>query len=253
VEIIGYTASVLVGLSLGLIGSGGSILTVPILVYFFGIDPLLAGTYSLFVVGITSASGLFNHLKKGNVDLRITLFFGLPSLLAVLIMRRWIMPAIPHHLINIGAFAVLLLGASIFMINFKDSRHTNRSCTPSYSKLIFQSLLTGIITGFVGVGGGFIIIPSLILFAGLNIKKAIGTSVAIVTISSLLGVLGDVNGQTFFDYRFLASFSVFAIAGIMTGIYLSKYISNEKLKLAFASFLLLMGTFILINTLIKYT
>lgn len=259
-EIAGYAASVLIGLSLGLIGGGGSILTVPILIYFFDIDPVMATTYSLFVVGITSSAGAISHYKKGNVDFKIALIFGIPSLIAVFSMRKWIMPTIPHHLISIGhfeltkpilimlSFAVLMLTASVAMI--KKSR-VKAVLKVNYTKLIFQSILTGIITGFVGVGGGFLIIPSLVLFAGLRMKKAVGTSLMVMTISSLLGVLGDISRHALINYSFLITFSAFAVAGIIIGSYFIKHIHETKLKPAFGWFVLVMSIFVLISTLYK--
>jgi uncharacterized membrane protein YfcA len=262
VEITGYAAAILIGLSLGLIGGGGSILTVPILIYFFHIEPVIATTYSLFVVGITSSAGAFSHYKKGNVNFKIALLFGLPSLAAIFIMRKWVMPAIPHHLFNLGqfeltkptllmlVFAGLMLAASISMIRKKKEFITG-DLAISYTKLVFQSLLVGIITGFVGVGGGFLIIPSLVLFAGLPMKKAVGTSLMVMTISSLLGVLGDVSRHESLNYTFLMIFSAFAVAGIIAGSYFTKYVNDAKLKPAFGWFVLVMGIFVLITTLYK--
>jgi uncharacterized membrane protein YfcA len=262
VEVAGYAAAILVGLSLGLIGGGGSILTVPILVYFFKIDPVMATTYSLFVVGFTSSAGAVSHYQKGNVNFKVALIFGIPSLLAVFVMRKWVMPVMPHHLLNIGAFeltksifimlvfSVLMLAASISMTRKKMKILTDKS-NLNYTKLIIQSIIVGIITGFVGVGGGFLIIPSLVLFANLPIKKAVGTSLMVMTISSLLGVLGDVSRHALIDYTFLVEFSAFAVGGIITGSYLIKYVNDTKLKPAFGWFVLVMGIFVLITTLYK--
>ncbi|MGY4384005.1 putative membrane protein YfcA [Pedobacter sp. UYP24] len=261
-EIAGYAASVLIGMSLGLIGGGGSILTVPILVYFFGIDPILATTYSLFVVGLTSAVGTISHYQKGNVNFKIALVFGIPSLISVFIMRKWVMPAVPHHLLKIGdfeltksvllmlVFAVLMLAASISMIR-KEKTAPNTEHQTNHLKLVLLSIVVGIITGFVGVGGGFLIIPSLVLFAGLPMKKAVGTSLMIMTISSLLGVLGDVSQHAAINYSFLILFSAFAIGGIIAGSYLTKYVNDTKLKPAFGWFVLIMGIFVLVSTLTK--
>lgn len=237
-------------------------MTVPILVYFFKVDPVLATTYSLFVVGITSSVGAFSHYKKGNVRLDLALLFGIPSLMAVFIMRKWVMPAVPQHLFSLGnfeiskgimlmlVFAVLMLTASVSMIK----KSTVKTASPqqlNYIKLIFQSIFVGIITGFVGVGGGFLIIPSLLLFAGLPMKKAVGTSLMIIAISSLLGFLGDVSRHAPINYAFLILFSAFAVVGIMSGSYLSKYVTDTKLKPAFGWFVLIMGVFVLISTIIK--
>lgn len=263
-ETAGYAASVLIGLSLGLIGGGGSILTVPILVYFFHVDPVLATTYSLFVVGLTSSAGAISHYRKGNVKLNIALFFGIPSLIAVFIMRKWVMPAVPPHLLSLGhfeltkgvllmlVFALLMVAASFSMIRRKDTGKNSIELNDiSYSKLIVLSIIVSIITGFVGVGGGFLIIPSLVLFANLPMKKAVGTSLMVMAISSLLGVLGDISSHAPIHYLFLLLFSAFAIAGIIAGSYLSKYTSDTKLKPAFGWFVLVMGVFVLINTLTK--
>jgi len=260
--VLGYAAALGVGVSLGLIGGGGSILTVPILVYLFHIDPVQATTYSLFVVGLTSLAGAYSHGKKGNIHYKTALIFGVPSLIAVFIMRKWVMPAMPHHLLNIGSFeitkpvllmlvfAALMLVASISMIRKQKEVLVSESHL-SYTKLVIQSIVVGIITGFVGVGRGFLIIPSLVLFAGLPMKKAVGTSLMVMTISSLLGVLGDVSRHAPINYSFLMLFSAFAIAGIIAGSYLTKYIIDTKLKPAFGWFVLFMGIFVLITTLNK--
>jgi uncharacterized membrane protein YfcA len=260
VEIAGYSAAILIGLSLGLIGGGGSILTVPILVYFFRVDPVIATTYSLLVVGLTSSAGAISHYRKGNVNFKIAFLFGIPSLVAIFIMRKWVMPVLPHHLLNIGSFeltkpvslmlvfASLMLAASVSMIRKKKEVLASGSQL-SYPKLVIQSIVVGLITGFVGVGGGFLIIPALILFAGLPMKKAVGTSLMVMTMSSLLGVLGDVSRRAPINYPFLMLFSAFAIAGIIAGSYLTKYIADTKLKPAFGWFVLSMGIFVLITTL----
>jgi len=149
-------------------------------------------------------------------------------------------------------FALLMLAASVSMIRKKDTdKKSNELSAISYPKLIVQSIIVGIITGFVGVGGGFLIIPSLVLFAGLTMKKAVGTSLMVMTISSLLGVLGDISSHVPIHYPFILLFSAFAIAGIIVGSYLTKYISDTKLKPAFGWFVLLMGIFVLISTLSK--
>ena len=247
---------------MGLIGGGGSILTVPILVYFFGIDPVLATTYSLFVVGITSSAGALSHAQKGNVNFRVAFLFGLPSLVAIFSMRKWIMPSIPRHLLNVGGFeltkasllmfvfALLMLAASYSMIRQRKV-HAAANLKISYTKLTILSVFVGIITGFVGVGGGFLIIPSLVLFAGLPMKKAVGTSLMVMTISSLLGVLGDVSLHAPLNYRFLIIFSVFAVSGIIAGSYLIKFIPETRLKPAFGWLVLFMGLFVLISTFYK--
>lgn len=263
-ELIGYTAAVLIGVSLGLIGGGGSILTVPILVYFFHIDPVIAGTYSLIVVGITSAAGSISHYQKGNVDFKKVMVFGLPSLIAILLMRKFVMPAIPLVVFKLGtyvvtksillmfSFAILMVAASISMVRTRSSGRDvlhEVGVQPNYYLLFGLGILIGIITGFVGVGGGFLIIPSLVIFAGMPMKRAVGSSLMIMTLSSLLGVTGDLFSNQPIHYLFILVFSAFAVFGIISGIYLGRYISNERLKPAFGWFVLVMGIFIFINTL----
>lgn len=260
-EVVGYIASVFIGLSLGLIGGGGSILTVPILVYFFRIDPLIATTYSLFIVGLTSAVGAGSHFRKGNVHFKTAFIFGIPSLAAVFIMRKWIMPGIPDHLLNMGGvvltksmllmlvFAILMVFASISMIIRNKEKINSNMPSLQYPRLMVQGTMVGIITGFVGVGGGFLIIPSLVLFGGLSMKKAVGTSLMVMTISSLLGLLGDISREVPFNYTFLIVFSLFAVAGIIGGSYLTKYTNDARLKPVFGWFVLVMGIFVLITTL----
>lgn len=257
-ELLGYAASIIMGLTLGLIGGGGSILTVPILVYLFGIDPILATAYSLFVVGLTSAVGSVSHFKKGNVDVKTALVFGVPSIIGVYAVRKFVVPAIPDPVFSIGTFpvekgvfvmvlfAILMLLASISMI-----RKPKKRATPSTEKkynfpLIFvEGLLVGGITGLVGAGGGFLIIPALVLLAGLPMKEAVGTSLLIIALKSLLGFTGDLGGELTIDYSFMLIFSAFAMVGILAGSYLTRFISNEKLKPAFGWFVLVMGVYIL--------
>lgn len=221
----------------------------------------MATTYSLFVVGLTSLVGAGSHYQKSNVNFKIALVFGIPSLIAIFMMRKWVMPAVPHHLGTIGSFeltksvllmlvfSTLMLAASISMIRKKETAYMNTHI--NYIKLIIQSVIIGIVTGFVGVGGGFLITPSLVLFAGLPMKKAVGTSLMVMTISSLSGVLGDISLHIAINYTFLLVFSGFAVAGIISGSYFTKYINDAKLKPTFGWFVLAMGVFVLITTLYK--
>lgn len=259
-EIIGFVASIVMGLSLGLIGGGGSILTVPILVYLFGINPVLSTAYSLFVVGLTSAVGSFSHFKKGNVDLKTALIFGVPSIIAVYSVRKFIVPIIPDPVFTLSnltvsknlfimiLFAILMVVASISMIK-KTKKEMSESKKVKYNfPLIFiEGIIVGGITGLVGAGGGFLIIPALVLFAGLPMKQAVGTSLLIIAMKSLIGFTGDLGGSALLDFKFMLVFSVFAMVGILLGSYLSKYISNEKLKPVFGWFVLVMGFYILIK------
>ncbi|GGH74003.1 hypothetical protein HNQ91_003773 [Filimonas zeae] len=258
--ILGYVSAIGVGLSLGLIGGGGSILTVPILVFFFGIDPILATTYSLCIVGLTSAVGAFRYYRNGNIIFNIALLFGIPSLITVFIMRKWVMPSIPKHLCFIGkhdliksellmvVFALLMIGTAVAMIRRKNTdENDNENFTPNKPLLVGQSILVGAITGFVGVGGGFLIIPSLVMFARLPVKKAVGTSLMIMTLSSLLGVMGDLTRHVPLNTGFLFLFSAFTIIGILAGTYFNRFIKDNALRQTFGWFVLCMGFFIIIR------
>jgi len=259
-EIIGFVASIVMGLTLGLVGGGGSILTVPILVYLFDVDPVLSTAYSLFVVGLTSVVGSFSHFKKGNVHLKTALIFGAPSIAAVYSVRKFIMPVIPDPVFNLGnfevskslavlvLFALLMLVASVTMI-IKPKTQNDKPAEIKYNyPLIFiEGIIVGAITGLVGAGGGFLIIPALVLLAGLPMKQAVGTSLVIIALKSLIGFTGDLGGVLEIDYQFMLMFSVFAMVGILAGSYLTRYISNGKLKPAFGWFVLLMGVYILMK------
>jgi uncharacterized protein len=257
-EIIGYAAAIVMGLSLGLIGGGGSILTVPILVYLFGVNPVVSTAYSLFVVGLTSAVGSYSHFKKGNVHLRTAIIFGIPSIIAVYLVRKFVVPAIPDEIFTLGSFvmtksigilvlfAVLMLLASFSMIRKpKQQKETEGEPKYNFSLIFIEGLLVGGVTGLVGAGGGFLIIPALVLLAGLPMKQAVGTSLLIIALKSLIGFTGDLGSGLEIDYVFMLIFSAFAMVGIVVGSYLTKYIPNEKLKPAFGWFVMVMGVYIL--------
>ena len=234
-EIIGYLASILIGISLGLIGGGGSILTIPILVYIFHVNPKLATTYSLFIVGFTAAIGSFKHYQLGNLKFQSAIPFAIPSLISIIIVLIMLL------------FSVLMIAASYSMINSK--KDIAQEVEPDVVKVAFIGALVGIVTGFLGAGGGFLIIPALFFFTGLTMKEAIGTSLLIIAFNSLFGFLGDVINGVNIDYLFLLSIAFFALIGIFIGTFLSKKIEGSKLKPAFGWFVLVMGIYIIIKVL----
>ncbi len=254
-ETIGYLLAVVVGISLGLIGGGGSILTVPILVYLFGVKPELATTYSLFIVGISAFIGSYKHYKIGNLTITTAAVFGLPSIISLLVVRKFIMPNIPVNLFTVQhfvvtksvlimiAFAVLMIAASVSMI--KKKKETTGTVKPKNSRLITVGFFTGIVTRFLGAGGGFLIIPALIFFAGLQMKQAVGTSLLIIAANTLIGFAGDLAIGVPINFELLFSLAALAIAGIFIGTYLSKKIDGNKLKPAFGWFVLVMGIYII--------
>jgi uncharacterized membrane protein YfcA len=261
IEIIGFIASILIGVALGLIGGGGSILTVPVLVYLFHVDAVLATAYSLFIVGLTSAVGSFSYFKKGLVNVRTAVVFGIPSIIAVFATRAFIVPAIPSEVMTIGdfvvtksilmmlLFAVLMIAASYSMI--KKDKPKTKDALPSeqkfnYPLILIEGAVVGILTGLVGAGGGFLIIPALVVLSKLPMKEAVGTSLVIIAAKSLIGFFGE-SGETVIDWMFLIKVSAFAILGIFIGTALSKKIDGSKLKPAFGWFVLVMGIYIIIK------
>ncbi|WP_338759366.1 sulfite exporter TauE/SafE family protein [Bernardetia sp. ABR2-2B] len=267
IEFIGYFSAIFIGVSLGLIGGGGSILTVPVLVYLFSIEPVVATAYSLFVVGLTSSVGAFNYFKQGLVRMKTALVFGIPSIFSVFLTRNYLVPAIPEEVFSAGSFvltkgiflmalfAVLMILASYKMIMSKNtaSKEAPQNIDVekkafNYPMIIIQGLVVGMITGLVGAGGGFIIIPALVFLLGLEMKEAIGTSLTIITLNSFFGFLVSQN-QLQTDWVLLLSLSAMSILGIFVGMKLSKRIDGKKLKPLFGWFVLIMGSYILMKEL----
>jgi uncharacterized membrane protein YfcA len=257
-EWLGYLAAVLIGVSLGLIGSGGSILTVPVLVYLFHIDPLLATTYSLCIVGVSSIAGVISRLRQRLLDFKVILIFGAPSILGVFIARKYILSAIPANF-SIGSdtilskdsfimlfFASLMLVSALSMILGKSKKEIDGEKAEYGPSLAFVGLLEGLVTGIVGAGGGFLIIPALVLLGKLSIKKAIASSLFIITIKSLVGFSGDLLHVNI-DWKFLSIIIVLATLGIITGNYLNKTIDGAKLKKGFGWFVLFMSLVIILE------
>lgn len=261
-EYLGYFASIGIGVSLGLIGGGGSILTVPVLVYLFHIDPLLATSYSLFIVGSTSAVGAIPYFRNNLVDFQTALYFGLPSIITVFLTRLYVIEAIPNHLFQIGSFAVsknmgimllfavLMLFAALKMIKGNQEEESKILSRQSILPLVFQGAAVGLISGLVGAGGGFLIIPALIIFNQMPMKKAVGTSLLIIAANSLFGFIGKLDFHLI-NWTFLLTISGIAIAGILIGSKLSQKIDGKKLKPAFGWFVLLMGIVVIIQEISK--
>jgi len=258
-EFYGYIAALMVGLTLGLIGAGGSILTVPIFVYLFGIDASdTAPAYSLFVVGFSSLIGVLIKIKQKEVDFRTALIFGIPTIVAIFFTRKYLVPAIPDHLFNIGifeitkrhlimdVFAIVMIIVALAMIKSHNVVSEIKSSKNNYFLNFLGGVGIGGLTGLVGAGGGFIIIPTIIKISKLSMKVAIGTSLAIVTMNSFFGFAGSL-GKIEVDWRFLLPYTFVAGVGICFGIFFAKKIDGTRLKKGFAYFVLIMGIIILIK------
>lgn len=256
-EILGYVGALLIGVVLGLIGGGGSILTVPVLVYLLAVNPVTATAYSLFVVGSSSLVGAFKNMQKGLVEYRTAVVFSIPAFIAVYATRKYIVPAIPEDLFSLGGleitkdigimlfFAIIMIVASVSMIK-KDKTILPKSGKPSYNYplIILEGVVVGVLTGIVGAGGGFLIIPALVLLAKLPMKQAVATSLLIIAVKSLIGFTGDIQNLNI-NWLFLLVFTALSIAGIFLGVYLNKFINGDKLKQAFGWFVLVMGVYII--------
>lgn len=253
-EILGYLGALFIGIVLGITGGGGSILTVPILVYLVGLNPIISTAYSLFIVGTTSAFGTLQNLKKGFVDFKTAVKFAIPSVIGVFLARKFIVPGIPDPIFYFGSvqltkgtflmivFAIVMLMVAISILNNRNEMPTAESKHKFW--IIIQLFFVGILIGIIGAGGGFLIIPALMKLAKLPIRKAIGTSLLIITINSLIGFMGDTQ-VTEIDWPFLLFFTSLSVIGIFIGLYIQKYINEKQLKKIFGIFVLAMAVVIL--------
>ncbi len=260
-EILGYVLASLIGISLGLIGSGGSILTVPLLVYVFNVTPVLATAYSLFIVGITSLLGSARNVVHKEIKLKNVIIFGLPSIIAVYITRTFIVPQLPETLFRLNGFlvqrdgfimvlfALFMMLASAFMIRSRNrTSNEQKVMNVPYGLIFLEGALVGTLTGFVGAGGGFMIIPVLVIALRLPMKEAVATSLAIIAMKSMIGFLGDVqNFSQQINWTFLLTLTGISVVGIFVGIYLTRFLSSKFLKKSFGWFVFVMSIFVLLK------
>lgn len=255
-EIIGFVLAIAIGICLGMIGGGGSTLAVPVLVYLIGIPPVMATGYSLFIIGATSLVGGTRYAIKGLVNFKIAFVFGIPSIISVYATRKFIIPSIPDVLFTTSShtltketllmalFALLMIAASYSMIKPQKTKPKQLAGIKFWTIVSLEGLVVGLLTGIVGAGGGFLIIPALVVVAGLPMRMAVGTSLLIISAKSLIGFTGDIINYSV-DWTFLGIFTALAIVGIFVGARLSNKVDAGSLKKGFGWFVLVMGIFIL--------
>lgn len=253
----------IVGITLGILGSGGSILTLPILIYVAHLEPVTATSYTLFIVGISALFGSTRNMFSGLIDFKVLLFFGIPSLLSVYATRYFILPSLPNILFELAGLKVskdlflitflafLMIIAAVTMLRKGNKEKSNLNLNPiqSFFIILIQGIVVGLVTGFVGAGGGFLIIPALVNFCNIPIKKAITTSLAIIAVNASIGFLGDVSKGIVIDYVLLSYFTISSLLGTFIGLYFSKSIKENQLKIIFGWFVLIMGLFIFVKEL----
>lgn len=247
--LLGLVLAAVVGLSLGLLGGGGSILTVPIFVYVLGYDAKEAIAMSLAVVGVTSLFGAVGHWRAGNVNLRVAFIFGAVAMVGTFLGAR--LALYVSGAVQLALFALVMLVASFFMAR---GRRPTASEEGNPKRLLIAQmpigltipagLAVGMLTGFVGVGGGFLVVPVLVLIGKLPMKHAIGTSLLVIAMNAASGFVGYLD-QVAIDWGTLVLFTIVAIAGILAGTYLVHFVSQHALRQSFAVFLIVMGGFIL--------
>lgn len=235
-----------IGLSLGLLGGGGSILTVPALVYVVGQTPQVAVTASLMIVGANSALGAFAHRSQGTLNWKVALVFGGVGMTTAYLAAGW-SKAIPSVWLMI-AFATLMLVVGLFMIFFKPA--TLHREGRGWPVTIASGAGVGLMTGFLGVGGGFLIVPALVMLVGLPIRQAVGTSLVVIAMNSLAGLLGHMGGPPL-DFQTIAIFVTAGFSGALVGARLSRYVHPEHLRRLFALFVIILAIVLLVDNLNK--
>jgi uncharacterized membrane protein YfcA len=256
IEIFGYISALIIGISLGLIGGGGSILAVPVLAYLFSVNEKVATAYSLFIIGSSALVGGLKQHFKGLVDWRTAIVFGVPAIIGVSLVRHYVVPALPDIFFNVGDFeftrrmgmfgffALLMIPAAFSMLKEREEKETTGAVAYNYLFIIIEGLIVGAITGMIGAGGGFLIIPALVILANVEMKIAVATSLIIIAFKSLIGFfLGDVFAMEI-DWQFLAVFTSISLVGIFIGSYLGNFIDGKKLKKGFGYFIFVMALFI---------
>ncbi|MFM2481563.1 sulfite exporter TauE/SafE family protein [Celerinatantimonas sp. YJH-8] len=266
-EIIGYLSASLMGIVLGVIGGGGSVLTVPILVYLMGIAPDIATGYSLLIVGLTAAFGAIRYFRQGLVDIPASIAFAIPAILAVYGSRAYLMPNIPSqfeiaslsfakNVIIMVVFAILMLLSAILMLKkayqHTDSHLTSASTFPTEAPIhinwfliIIEGAVVGVITGILGAGGGFLIIPALVLLMGMPMHKAVGASLFIIALKSLIGFIGDLQNGIVIEMPMIPLLLIATGIGMFLSTHISSRLESQTLQKIFAFFTLIIAVVII--------
>ena len=253
------------GTVLSLLGAGGSILTMPILVYLFKINIIEATSYSLLLVGLTALFGSVAYFKNKIIDLKVGIIFGVPSIIGVVVARKVLVPYLPDEFLFLNfeitksfiimmLFAILMIMSATLMIRDRKLSFQKSKKNAEFEKnviIVLEGLIVGQLTGFVGAGGGFLIIPALVLLTGLEMKIAIGTSLFIIAIKSLIGFGSDVLSGFQTDWTFVLYVIMCTIVGVVSGSALSKKFSDSKLKMVFGYMNLVIGAYIIIEQLVR--
>ncbi|PRO70212.1 sulfite exporter TauE/SafE family protein [Alteromonas gracilis] len=264
--ILGYIAAVLMGMVLGVIGGGGSILTVPILVYLMGVTPDVATGYSLLIVGATAAFGAIRYFKEGLVDVKASILFAVPSIIAVYLTRAFLMPAIPETISvqsltidkNLGImvlFAMLMLASAAMMLKKAYSKSAPATQVienkqPNVGLIVIEGAVVGVVTGILGAGGGFLIIPALVLILGMPMKNAVGASLFIIALKSLLGFIGDLQTGIQLEMPLLPLMLVATFIGMAVSTKVAGKLDGAALQKFFAFFTLVIAVFIMTKELL---
>lgn len=262
--VLGYAGAALTGFVLGLLGGGGALFSIPVLVYLFHLDASVATGYSLFLVAVTASIGAAQNIQKKLVDYQAVLYYGIPSVISVYCMRRFVMPNLPDVIFSMGTYlvdrnhfilyvlSIVMAGAGYKMYTVKAAASENGvQHANHYIKLMFIAVIIGSFLGLVGAGGGFLMIPALVYFANLPMKRAVSTSLVLVAINSSIGFLGDVHSNQNMDWQFLFLFSSFSVTGFFMGFYLQSKIDGQRLKKYFGVFMMLMAVFIVMKETFK--
>ncbi len=254
--IIGSLLFFLIGVTLSLLGGGGSILTVPVLVYVFGVDPYLATSYSMFLVGTSNWLAAVDSMRKKLVLYRQGFYFAIPGLVVTFAVRRFLLPYLPQYLIQTSElsitksngimlfFAFIMLLAALKSLWGKNAPGDTLPTSYNYKLLVIQGAGVGLVTGLVGAGGGFLIIPALVFSNKVPMKNAVATSLMIIGITTTLGFLGDFNPSIQIDWGFLLRNTSIALVGVLAANHYKDRLSNKFLRLAFGYLILILSIFI---------